>query len=384
MLIIFIFKYQNDLLFLLFKLIFIDKPEKILRSITPSKVILPIVIGFGIIGYLLYKEWNGDIINLLTFSWTMLVFIIIAFIMMALRDVGYMYRLRILSEKNLRWKKCFNIIMLWEFASAISPSAVGGTTVATFFIYKEGINLGRSTAIVMATAFLDELYFLIMFPIVYFAVGNTALFAVGGNIYTDTTSLFDNKYFYFAIIGYGIKFLFDLLIAYALFINPKGVKNMLVFIFKLPVLRKWKTGVENTGNDLITSSNELKQKNFKFWLKALVATFISWTARYWVVNALLLALIFGLPNVNSGVLFSFSEHLLIFARQLVMWIMMLVMPSPGGSGFAEAVFSNYLGQFIPVGFVAIMAFLWRLVSYYPYLFMGVFVLPKWIKKVYNK
>lgn len=310
----------------------------------------------------------------------MLFFLIISFVMMAMRDIGYMLRLRILAEKGLSWKKCFNIIMLWEFASTILPSAVGGTTVAAYFIYKEGINLGKSTAIVMATAFLDEMYFLIMFPLVYIGVGNFALFVVGGN----TASLFDNKYFYFAIIGYGIKFLFTLLVAYALFVNPKGIKNLLVFIFRLPVLRKWKIGAENTGNDLITSSHELKTKSFKFWLKAFFATFISWTARYWIVNFLLLALLFGLPNINSDAIYSFGEHILIFARQLVISIMLLVMPSPGGSGFAEAVFSDYLGQFIPVGFVAIMALMWRLVSYYPYLFMGVFVLPKWIKKVYNK
>jgi len=362
----------------------IDKPEKILRSITPSKIVLPIIIGVAIIGYKLYNEWDGDKLSMLNFSWLLLIFIVLAFAMMITRDIGYMLRLRILSNKQINWKKCFNIIMLWEFASAVSPSAVGGTTVATFFIYKEGVNLGKSTAIVMATAFLDELYFLIMFPLLYLAVGNLELFSTGGNIFNNSAELFDNKYFYFAVSGYGIKLLFDLLIAYALFINPKSIKNLLVFLFKLPILRRWKTGAENTGNDLITSSAELKQKKISFWLKAFAATFVSWTARYWVVNFLLLALVFGLPFADNSVLLNLWEHVVIFARQLVMWIMMLVMPSPGGSGFAEAVFADYLGQYIPLGFVAIMAFLWRLVSYYPYLFMGAFVLPKWIKKVYNK
>lgn len=360
-----------------------EKPEKILRSISPSKVLLPIIIGFGIVGYLLYREWNGEALSLLTFSWFMLIFILLSFVMMALRDIGYMIRLRILSDNDISWRKSFNIIMLWEFASAVSPSAVGGTTVATYFIYKEGINLGRSTAIVLATAFLDELYFLIMFPLMYIIVGTAALFAVGGNVYTDPSALFDNKYFYFAIIGYGIKFLFDLFIAYGLFINPVGIKKTLIFIFKFPLLKRWRTGAENTGNDLVIASEVLRKKSFLFWIKAFVATFISWTARYWVVNLLLLALIFGLPTLDNHILFNFSEHILIFARQLVMWIMMLVMPSPGGSGFAEAVFSDYLGQFIPIGFVTIMAFLWRLVSYYPYLFMGVFVLPRWVKRVYS-
>jgi hypothetical protein len=274
--------------------------------------------------------------------------------------------------------------MLWEFASAVTPSAVGGTTVATLFIYKEGINLGRSTAIVLATAFLDELYFLIVFPLIFFLVGTSDLFSVGGNVFDNSSSLFDNKYFYFAIAGYGIKFVFDLFIAYGLFINPQAFKKILIAIFRLPIIRKWKEGAEKTGSDMVIASEVLRKKKFGFWLKAYIATILSWTARYWVVNLLILALVFGLPSIDSNALFSIGEHILIFARQLVMWIMMLVMPSPGGSGFAEAVFSDYLGQFIPVGFVAIMAFLWRLVSYYPYLFMGVFVLPRWIKKVYSK
>ena len=358
-----------------------EKPDKILRSITPSKVFIPIIIGFGIIGYLLYKEWNHQAISMLHFSWFMFFFILISFVMMVLRDIGYMIRLRILSDGDLSWKKLFNIIMLWEFASSITPSAVGGTTVATYFIYKEGINLGRSTAIVLGTAFLDELYFLLMFPLLFFAVGSSELFEVGGNVLDGTKGWFDNKYFYFAISGYGIKFLFDILLAYGLFINPLSIKKLLIFIFKLPVLRRWKSGAEKTGEDLVTASEVLRKKKFSFWIKAYIATIISWTARYWVVNFLLLALIFGLPSLDTSLLLNFGEHMIIFARQLVMWIMMLVMPSPGGSGFAEAIFSDYLGEFIPVGFIAIMAFLWRLVSYYPYLFMGAVVLPRWVKKV---
>lgn len=68
---------------------------------------------------------------------------------------------------------------------------------------------------------------------------------------------------------------------------------------------------------------------FSFWLKTFGATFFSWTARYWVVNAILVAFWFGR--------YDWAQHFLIFARQLVMWIMMLVSPTPGGSGFAEFV-----------------------------------------------
>ncbi|MFP4060339.1 MAG: UPF0104 family protein, partial [Bacteroidales bacterium] len=83
--------------------------------------------------------------------------------------------------------------------------------------------------------------------------------------------------------------------------------------------------------------------------------------------------------------FVVSDHFLIFARQLVMWIIMLVSPTPGGSGFAEFVFSRYLGEFIPASpvtsgaIIVAMAFMWRIISYYPYLLMGVIILPRWLQ-----
>ena len=146
-----------------------------------------------------------------------------------------------------------------------------------------------------------------------------------------------------------------------------------MMIFKLPLLRRWKHGANKAGTEIIENSREFKAKPFTFWLKAFAATAFSWTSRYWVVNAILLAF------------FSISDHLLIFARQLIMWIMMLVSPTPGGSGFSEFVFTRYLGEFIPVdaavlGTVAVvMALVWRLATYYPYLLMGVIIFPRWVK-----
>jgi uncharacterized membrane protein YbhN (UPF0104 family) len=74
-----------------------------------------------------------------------------------------------------------------------------------------------------------------------------------------------------------------------------------------------------------------------------------------------------------------------------MWIMQLIAPTPGGSGFAEYIFTRYLGDLIPMndiamaGSVAIaLAFIWRLVSYYPYLILGALIVPKWISDKFSK
>ncbi len=72
-----------------------------------------------------------------------------------------MYRIRLLTDKQLSWRNSFHVIMLWEFASSVTPpSIVGGSAVALFIVTKEGIKPGRATAIVMITALLDELFFI--------------------------------------------------------------------------------------------------------------------------------------------------------------------------------------------------------------------------------
>jgi hypothetical protein len=348
--------------------------SSILKKVSPIKIVFPILIGLAIVVFLIYKDWDSSIVKNFNFNTLVIFFLFFALLMMILRDIGYMIRLRILSNGELSWKKIFYIIMLWEFASAISPSAIGGTTVATYFIYKEGISFGRSTALVLATAFLDELYFIVIFPLIVLSVGVEQLFSAEGN--------FSNSYVYFAFIGYGLKVLFDLFIAYGLFVNPQTFKSILLSIFKIKFLRKWKDKGNKIGDDIIIASKELKNKSFVFWIKAYLASVIAWSARYWVVNFLLIGLFVGLNMPVMGI--SIYEHFEIFARQLVMWVMMLVLPSPGASGFAEAVFSDYLSVFIPIGFVGLLALAWRLISYYPYLLVGVFILPHWIKRTHSK
>ncbi|MFH2143145.1 MAG: lysylphosphatidylglycerol synthase transmembrane domain-containing protein [Bacteroidota bacterium] len=364
-----------------------ENSSKVLRKIRPTKIILPILFGFAGISLVMYFDDNFSFksFSLISFGAYFFLFVFISFLMMACRDIGYMIRLRILTDKQLNWRKTFNIIMLWEFTSAVTPGAIGGTSVATVFIHKEGLSVGKSTAVVMATSLLDELYFIIMFPLVFLTISPVILFSIGGS--TDISMSFDysNKYFLFAIIAYTIKFIWILFIGYGLFKNPKMIAKFINFVFKLRFLKKWKNGADKAGKDVITASKELKQKSFVFWLKAFGATFFSWTARYWVLNFLLIALIFSVSDNLSCTIPDFGQNILIFARQLVMWIMMVIFPTPGGSGIVELVFSDYLAEFIPVaGLVAVMAILWRLVSYYPYLFIGVFVLPKWIRRVFPK
>lgn len=344
---------------------------KLVSKLKPGRIILPLLIGLAVVAWFILKEIDTEVLNKLTFTWRTVFWLFIAWCCMIGRDLGYIIRIRILSEKDLNWRQAFRVIMLWEFTSAITPSTVGGTAVAVVFIHKEGISVGRSTSIVLATSFLDELYFVIMFPVILLIVGGKILFTT--SLQGTGVALLNNLVFV-AVIGYLIILCWVLLVGYGLFIDPEKIKKTLIYIFRLPLLRRWKESAIKAGDDIVESSHELKRQKFPFWVKAFTATFLSWTSRYWVVNAILVAF------------FAINDHFLIFARQLVTWIMMIISPTPGGSGFAELILGRYISDTIPadaayVGSIALaIAIIWRIISYYPYLIIGVSIVPGWIQK----
>ncbi len=341
--------------------------ENILKSLSPRKIIWPILIGLLVSGYLLYRTFDKETFTFVTFTWHTLLFLVIAISMMFVRDVAYMYRIIVLTDYKIGWKQAFNIIMLWEFSSAVSPSVVGGTGPAIFFLYKEGISSGKSTAVILTAIFLDELFFLISVPAVYFIFGD--------NIFPPDSVAIDEIKFSF-MLGYAGIFIYTSFLAYALFVNPYLFKSFISWVFLFPLLRKWRLRARKSANQIIKTSKEIKGKPFGYWFKSMMATIFSWGGRYFVVNFMLMAFF--------GNIYTIKDQFLIFGRQLTMWIILLVSPTPGGSGIAEYIFSNFLGDFIAnPSWYAPLAILWRLISYYPYLFLGVIILPIWLRRVFK-
>ena len=344
------------------------------QLLKPSNVLIPIGIGIVIVAFFLIRDFNEqkEALSAINWTWTSTLWIGVALVMVALRDIGYMIRIRILTEKKLNWRQAFDVIMLWEFASSVTPSIVGVSSIAIFIINKEKISLGRSTAVVMITAFLDELFYVLMVPLLLLIVGWSTLFPLELQKEVFGIPLGAREIF---IVGYVFILALISLIWLAIFRYPEAAKRLMVGVFSIPFLRKWRRGAVDTGNELIVTSVELRSKPGSFWFSAFVATFLSWTARFWVVNFLILA--FTLTDI------SIVDHFLIYARQLVMWVILLISPTPGGAGVAEVAFSGFLQQFIsPLGLAISIGVIWRIMTYYPYLLIGAIVLPRWIQRVY--
>lgn len=289
-----------------------------------------------------------------------------ALLMVVLRDVGYIYRIRLLSDKAFSWRKSFDVIMLWEFASALTPSIVGGSGVAIYVLHREGLNLGRATATVFVTALMDELFYIIMVPLVFILIGPERLFPEEGLFGVITPGLLKSLFYF----GYLFIVMLTTLILLGIFFFPLRTKLFLVKLFSFGILRRWQRHMVKLGDEIMLSSAHFKGKSFKFWLEAFAATMVSWTARFFTLNFVFLAFIGGFDQME------------VYGRQLVMWVIMLISFTPGSSGIAELLlpaFFGYLPDLAPV-LLALVAIIWRLLTYFPYLFVGAAVLPGWLRR----
>lgn len=209
---------------------------------------------------------------------------------------------------------------------------------------------------------MDNLFYVIMIPLVFIFVSQSDLFMLG-----QESSLLLSWWFYtgFVIIASMCLFLY-----LTIFWYPKLAGRFLLFIFKLPFLRRWKIVAREWGNDIETASIQFRQEKRIYWFRVFAATFASWISRYLVINALL----------NAFLSLGFIDNMQILGKQLILWLFMLVSPTPGGSGVAEYAFGELLSDFTTSTLLlAAIALLWRLISYFPYLFIGSVLLPGWIK-----
>jgi glycosyltransferase 2 family protein len=342
--------------------------KKIFKTLNPNKVWVPVIIGLGIVFAMFYLDPSITSESLKGVFDASIPWLFFALLVLFFRDFGYVYRIREITDRQLTWTRAIYVIVLWEFASAVTPSVVGGTAVAMFILNKEGIKMGKAIAFVMVTAILDNLFFVIGAPIIlYFAKGN--IFPDSKLLETQMESSLQAIFW----ISYSLYAGYSLIMAAALFYRPRVFKWVLIKIFSIKFLRKWKHDAQEYGNQIIEASRELRGKKMRFWLPIAGATIFIWTSRYLMLNAL----------ISAFVPLSFEQEIIVFARQVIMWIVMMISPTPGSSGTAEFFYAQFFTQFLG-GYTFVTSIVWRLFSYYPYLILGAIFLPRWIRQVFFK
>ena len=351
---------------------FTEEQQEVLRSIRVSRIILPILLGIGVVAYLLWRRFNPE--DFANISWNRHVTFWVALSLgfLIIRHLAYATRLRILSEKQFSWSKCIELIFIWEFSSAVSPTSVGGSAVALFVLAQEKLSTAKTTTLVLYSAILDTIFFVGTLPLLMIFLG-PGIIRPG----MDSLSVNDGWGYTF-LIAYLLMLTYGSLFFYGLFINPVSMKKILVGFTRIKWLRRFRHQAVELGNNLIIASREMKRKNWLFHIGAFLSTATAWSCRFLLLNCLIIAFVETTP-------LDFLYQSRLYARLETMFVIMAFSPTPGGAGFAEVVFWGFVNDYVSTqGLALLIASIWRLFTFYAYLLIGVIIIPNWIRNILNR
>ena len=288
--------------------------------------------------------------------------LVIAIIVTLLKVYFSAAKIRYLADKVIGKMAAVRIALTWDFASAVTPSTIGGAPVATFAMTREGIQLGQSSAIMLYSVLLDQFWYALAVPIIlvagfYFQVLPEGIGMVGNVTMT---------LIYIGLLAYGA------FLAYGLLINPSAIKKIVRIVFKLPFLKKYAKKMNAEADNLESYSRLLRHKPYTFVLKAFYLSTMSWLCKIALPVIVVLSL---LP----------ADELLLTLRSLAMNLAFLVIPTPGGSGGVEGLFAIFLGPLITrKAFIGLAVFAWRIITYYSSIGLGIFAMIWYVNDSVNQ
>lgn len=350
---------------------FTEEQQEVLRSIRSSKIIFPILIGVGVVIFLLLRQFNIEEFNRIEWTNRVWIGVVLAVLIVAMKHLAYATRLYILSNHQFSFRKCIQLIVIWEFSSAVSPTSVGGSAVAFFVLAQERLSVARTATIVLYTIVLDTFFFVTTIPLLLVIFGPTIIRPELTKLSFSNLDFWSSAFFvsYGIMIGYGTFFYLGL------FHFPSGIKSVLVFFTKIKFLNRFHKKAVKLGDDIIIASQEMKKQNWKYHVGGLLATMVAWSCRF----LLLCALITGFSTTISA---DFWTQYALYARLETMFVIILFSPTPGGAGFVEVLFSGFLSDYVQDDTSAlIISTIWRLITYYAYLIAGAIIIPSWIRRV---
>lgn len=338
---------------------------KALKSLRLSRIILPVLLGLSSVVYLFYRQFDLEQFQAIRWSGHAFFWIALAFLLLLVRHLFYALRMRTITLDLFSWRKCIQLIVLWEFSAALTPTSKGGPLVMMFVLTQEKLSAGRTAAAVFYTMVCDAGFFVICLPIFLSLYGPIMLYP-GMKNYSDV-GLASGTFF----VTYAIISTYWLFLMFFLFFKPTLTRGALLWLSRRRILRRFKNGIERLGEEFGLAAREMHDQKFQYHLKVILATLGAWTSKFLMINCLIIALVPSTP-IDGG------TQLFIYARLVAMFTIMSFSPTPGGAGLAEIALTSFISDYVPQSTGMMVALLWRGMAYYGYLIAGAFVVPAWI------
>lgn len=272
--------------------------------------------------------------------------------MVVARVVFGAWRFSFISRGQLGFINGLRGQLAWDFFSNVTPAALGGGPFAAIYVARDSkIQLGESTALVLFTILLDQLWSALMIPIILI----TALYieVIPAGLGTIGTA---------AVIGYFLVMLtWVAIFGYATLFRPEFIERVSDRIFSIGFLKRFRKKVASEMNKMSESARMLRSQPRSFFSKAFALSAATWIPRYLLPVFIVLSVF---PDLDS---------FLFFLRGITMTVSSFIVPTPGGAGGIEGLYTLFLGPMMPAALIAPTLFMWRFFGYYIFVACGAFL-----------
>lgn len=327
-------------------------------------ILLLLLLTVAVLYFTLKDSFNEIVDQLVNINIVWLMFaIVLMFSYWILRAYAYFIIIKKV-DKNYKFKRVFNLILLTQFFNGITPFASGGQPLVVYTLKKDGIDVSKGTNIIMQD--------FITYQIALILIGTIAI------IYNYNYHIFKEVNLLKEIVAIG--YLINVTVVIVLFLVSFGRKsNQYVVNFIIKVLNKLKL-IKHKEKLLLKWEDNIN--NFHDGAKDLFKDYNQFKNLI-IINTLALLLFYAIPLF---LMFSFRNYEsinLLDALVSSAYIMLVgsFIPIPGATGGLEYAFIAFFSNFIKGSIVNSLMLLWRFVTYYFGMILGSIVFNLWKRRV---
>jgi len=341
-------------------------------TISLRGLILPLALGLGVLGIIAWYTWDEGAFSQFANAvnpWVMLA----AAGMTVARVIFGGWRISFVSRHSLGFKAGVRCQLMWDFASNISPSVVGGAPLTAYYISRESrvtsmetkasrkgpIAIGDASAVMTYVMLLDQVWFALSVPVILVASFYMDVIPVAAG----RVGLWTAMIYFVGLMAYAGIF------AYATLFRPELLSRLASGLFSLPFLRRFRSGVLGEMEQFIARAGVLRKQKSDFFLRGFLLTSGTWLARYFLAVLVILSFV---PDVDT---------VLLIMRSIAQTISSLVMPTPGGAGGIEGLYALFFGDLLPSAALIVPSLIiWRILGYYVFLVVGVTISTRHLQR----
>ena len=330
------------------------------RYSTRFLFIISVLISISILGAILFFTVGPKTLEAL--HQVHFKYILFSFLLGLLANGFDSIRIQILCQAfgyHLPFWEGLKAIFAYNFLANITPSAMGGEPVMIYMLtLKTGMDTEKASTIAILRGILLILIIAIGGPVIIFFHREYLKASLMKSLFDYMAILF------LIIIGITIYGFFNLNKLRSLLERGIGFFQRYRFFQRYPNPNVWARHIFNWLEAFISSFKYLFQHRKSSIIYTGFFTILNMLANYSIAYVL----IRGLGH---------DIHFLkVLAMQIVLYFLLYLTPTPGGSGFAEGGFYLLFHNLVPTHIIGILLILWRFFIAYLWVMVGWFVIFK--------